>query len=68
MSIECSHTIIMVVGEHTKCGMCKSFLKYVDGKHVVVDVEETEESKKSSEYTDVFHKKMVKELGGLTNE
>ena len=52
MSIECSHTItdffikspllIMEIGEHTKCGRCKSFLKYVDGKHVVVDVEEGE--------------------------
>jgi|TARA_R110002020_G_scaffold69299_3_gene180351 arsenate reductase-like glutaredoxin family protein len=32
------------MGGSTKCTMCKSYVKFVDGKHIVVDVEDTKKT------------------------
>ena len=62
--MECSHMIQNMIGKYTKCAMCNSFLERVNGKSVVVEIqEETPESKRASEFTNALHKKLLEELG-----
>ncbi len=41
---ECKHKMVISMGGSTKCTMCKSYVKFVDGKHIVVDVEDTKKT------------------------
>ena len=39
---ECKHTMVISMGNVTKCTICKSYVKFVDGKHIVVDDEDSQ--------------------------
>ena len=41
MGIECKHNMVISMSGFTKCTMCKSYVKFVNGKHVEIDVKDT---------------------------
>ena len=41
MGIECKHNMVISMSGFTKCTMCKSYVEFVGGKHIVIDVKNT---------------------------
>lgn len=44
MGIDCKHNMVISMSGFTKCTMCKSYVKFVNGKHVVIDVKDTKKT------------------------
>ena len=44
MGIDCKHNMVISMSGFTKCTMYKSYVKFVNGKHVVIDVKDTKKT------------------------
>jgi len=44
MGIECKHNMVISMSGFTKCTICKSYVEFVNGKHVVIDVKDTKKT------------------------
>ena len=44
MGIDCKHNMVISMSGFTKCTICKSYVKFVNGKHVEIDVKDTKKT------------------------
>tara|TARA_R110000744_G_scaffold114143_2_gene213554 strand:+ start:1119 stop:1283 length:165 start_codon:yes stop_codon:yes gene_type:complete len=44
MSKDCKHTMVISMAGFTKCTMCKSYVEFVGGKHIVIDIKDTKKT------------------------
>ena len=44
MGIECNHNMVISMSGFTKCTICKSYVKFVNGKHVEINVKDTKKT------------------------
>ena len=44
MGIDCKHNMVISMSGFTKCTICKSYVKFVNGKHVEINVKDTKKT------------------------